>query len=69
MFMVNTVGKDVSEALKSYIAGFLDADGAIMAPIERHNEKKFKLRVRVIVSISQRNQEVLNMFRDNLGID
>ena len=68
MFMVNTVGKDTSVALKSYIAGFLDADGAIMAPVERHKEKKFKLRIRVIVRVTQKDREILLMFKESLGI-
>ena len=28
----------------AYMAGFLDADGAIMATIERHQEKKFRIQ-------------------------
>ena len=40
--MANAVGKEYSEAKRAYLAGFLDADGAIMATIERHQEKKFR---------------------------
>ena len=60
---VNTVGKILSEAERAYFAGFLDADGAIMATIERHKEKKFKFRVRVTLKISQRDQKVLTWFK------
>ena len=40
---VHPVGKRLSEVERAYIAGFLDADGAIMASIERHPEKKIWL--------------------------
>lgn len=48
---VNAVGKDASEVDWAYTAGFLDGDGAIMATIERHPEKRFGFRVRVCVKI------------------
>ena len=47
--MVNTVGKGCSEVDRAYLAGFLDADGAIMAIIEKHQEKKFDFRIRIIM--------------------
>ena len=56
------MGKRCSEVEKAYAAGFLDADGAIMATIEKHREKKFGFRVRVIVKITQRDQKILNWF-------
>jgi intein/homing endonuclease len=59
---VNAVGKRVSEASRAYLAGFLDADGSIMAVIEKHPEKKFGFRVRVIVKITQHNEEILQWF-------
>jgi hypothetical protein len=65
--MVNTVGKNVSEVTKSYTAGFLDADGAIMATIERHKEKRFGFRVRVIVKITQKSKEHLEWFERQFG--
>ena len=49
------MGQDISEVILSYTAGFLDADGAIMATIERHKEKLYGFRVRVIVKITQRD--------------
>lgn len=58
--MVNTVGKGCSEVDLAYLAGFLDADGAIMAVIERHQGKKFGFRIRIIVKITQKDSNILN---------
>jgi len=66
--MVNTVGKGCSEVDLAYLAGFLDADGAIMAVIEKHKEKKYGFRIRVIVKITQKNSNVLEELSDNYGI-
>ena len=44
--MDNTVGKIPSEIDFAYIAGFIDGDGAIVAWIERHREKKYGFRIR-----------------------
>ena len=57
--MVNTVGKNCSEADRAYIAGFLDADGAIMAHIERNNEMIHRFRVRVSIALYQSQDSVL----------
>ncbi|MCX6704796.1 MAG: hypothetical protein NT162_00445 [Candidatus Woesebacteria bacterium] len=53
------MGRIISEVNKAYIAGLIDADGAIMASIEKHNEKKFGFRVRVIIKITQSNPKIL----------
>lgn len=66
--MVNTVGKRIFEADRAYLAGFLDGDGAIMATIEKHQEKKFGFRVRIIVKISQKNQSDLFWFKKTFKI-
>jgi len=66
--MVNTVGKESSEADRAYLSGFLDGDGAIMAVVEKHQEKKFGFRVRIIIKISQRDREPLMWFRDKFGV-
>lgn len=66
--MTNAVGKEFSEAKRAYFAGFLDADGAIMATIEKHQEKKFGFRVRVILKITQRDKEVLKWFLDTFNV-
>ncbi len=66
--MVNTVGKDISEVLISYTAGFLDADGAIMAPIEKNQEKRFKLRARIVVRLTQRDCEILLYLKNQFNI-
>jgi hypothetical protein len=58
------VGKESSAAMRAYLAGFLDADGAIMASIEKHSEKKFGFTVRVIVKITQKDRQVLDWFVD-----
>jgi hypothetical protein len=50
---VNTVGKPLSEVERAYLAGLLDGDGAIMALIERHREKRFGFRVRVEANATQ----------------
>jgi hypothetical protein len=47
------VGNPLSEVDRAYLAGFLDGDGAIMALIERHAEKRFGFRVRVEVNGTQ----------------
>ena len=59
----NTVGKNYFEVELAYTAGFLDADGAIMACIEKHDEKKFGFRVRIVVKISQKDIFVLKWFK------
>ena len=59
---VNVVGKEFSEVDQAYLAGFLDADGAIMATIEKHQEKRFGFRVRVTLKITQRDRTVLDWF-------
>ena len=50
------MGKLLSEVDRAYLSGFLDGDGAIMALIERHKEKRFGFRVRVELKITQCHQ-------------
>ena len=57
--MVGSVGKGCSEVDRAYIAGLIDCDGAIMASIESHKEKKFGFRVRVILKLTQKNPALL----------
>jgi hypothetical protein len=66
----NAVGKSCSEVERAYIAGFLDADGAIMAIIEPHAEKRYKFRVRVALKVTQRDRKILDWIRTvlNAGI-
>ncbi len=64
----NAVGKNCSEVERAYIAGFLDADGAIMATIESHAEKRYKFRVRVAVKITQHDRKILDWIRKVLGV-
>ena len=57
--MVNTVGKNYSEANIAYIAGFLDADGAIMAHVEPNRELTLRYRVRITLGLYQNHSDVL----------
>lgn len=66
--MVGSVGKGCSEVNKAYIAGLFDCDGAIMAIIERHEEKKFGYRVRVILKITQKNPELLQWVFQQINV-
>lgn len=56
---VNPVRKTLSETNLAYLSGLIDGDGAIMACIERHPEKKFRFRVRINIKISQNKDRVL----------
>jgi len=58
----NVVGKEYSEVDRAYVAGFVDADGAVMAHIEPHHEKRFKFRIRLEFKITQRDRHVLDYF-------
>lgn len=64
----NAVGKNCSEVDKAYIAGFVDADGAIMAIIEPHSGKRYKFRVRVALKITQHDRAILDWIRKVLGV-
>ena len=66
--MVNAVGKECSEAMFAYLAGFLDADGAIMAFIEKHHEMKYGFRVRVVVKITQKDRGILDWFAQKFKV-
>lgn len=58
-----------SEVNKAYISGLLDGDGAIMACIEKHAEKRFGFRVRIYIKISQNNEKILTWCKSvtNMG--
>ena len=62
------MGKMYSEAELGYFAGMLDADGAIMALIEKHQEKKFKHRIRIVLKISQKANESLLWFPKTFNV-
>ena len=55
----NSVGKVSSEVDLAYTAGLIDGDGAIMACIEPHSEKKFRFRVRVVLKVTQKHKKDL----------
>jgi len=66
--VANVVGKKFSEVKRAYLAGFLDADGAIMAIIEKHQGKKYGYRVRVVFKITQCNDVVLFWFKNTFEV-
>ena len=53
----------------AYIAGFLDGDGTVMSLVERHSEKRFGIRIRVVVEFTQHNDniQVLRYLRAKIG--
>lgn len=57
----------LTEIQAAYLAGFFDADGAIMACIENHVEKKFGFRVRLSIKIAQKSRALLDQFQKELG--
>lgn len=66
--MVGSVGKGCSEVDRAYIAGLIDCDGAIMASIEAHKEKRFGFRIRVILKLTQKNPALLQWIHTLLGV-
>ncbi len=65
---VNTVGRLLSEVRKAYLAGLIDGDGAIMAHIEPHQEKKFKFRIRVSVKVTLSDKSDITWLRQLTGV-
>jgi hypothetical protein len=63
----SAVGKKCSVAERAYLAGLIDGDGAIMATIETHGEKKFHFRVRIELKITQKNRESMEFIPKILG--
>ncbi len=55
----NAVGKKYEVVDLAYVAGLIDGDGAIMAIIEPHREKKFRFRVRIELKITQKKKKDL----------
>lgn len=64
----NAVGKNYSEVELAYAAGFIDADGAIMACIEKHSEKRFGFRIRIVVKVSQKDKKIISWFWKTFNI-
>ena len=66
-----TVGKIISlnQIELSYIAGFLDGDGTVMSLVERHSEKRFRIRIRILIEFTQHNDNirVLKYLRSKIG--
>jgi len=63
----NAVGKKCAEVDRAYCAGLIDGDGAIMALIEPHNEKKFRFRVRIELKVTQKHRRSLEFLPRLLG--
>ena len=64
----SAVGKRCTEVERAYIAGFLDADGAIMAVIEPHLGKRYGFRVRVSLKVTQHDRKILDWIRHKIGV-
>ena len=65
---VNPVRKSISEAQRAYLAGLIDGDGAIMALIEKHSEKRFGFRVRIEIKITQTHKKDVLWLKKFTGI-
>jgi hypothetical protein len=63
LMKVNPVGKNLSKVELAYLAGLIDGDGAIMAWIERHPEKKFKFRVRLALKVTLNQKQILEWIK------
>ena len=53
------MGKKCSKVDQAYLAGLFDGDGAIMALIEPHKEKRFRFRVRIELKVTQKFEKDL----------
>jgi hypothetical protein len=62
------VGRILSEVDRAYLAGLFDADGAIMASIEKHQGKKYGYRVRVILKLTQKHPTLLRQLKKLTGV-
>ena len=60
--------KILSKVNCAYISGLLDGDGAIMACIEKHAEKRFGFRIRICIKISQNNFKILKWCKSVTGL-
>ena len=63
----SAVGKKCVEVDRAYCAGLIDGDGAIMAIIEPHSEKKFRFRVRIELKVTQKDRKSLIFLPRLLG--
>src|SRR5262245_7465410 len=65
---VNPVGKLLSEVERAYLAGLLDGDGAVMALIEPHPEKRFGFRVRMEINVTQSHRDDVAWLPEATGV-
>ena len=49
------------------MAGFFDADGAIMASIERNAQLRFGFRVRLTIRLAQKNKAILEEIQNTIA--
>jgi len=61
------VGKLLLKSKKSYIAGLIDGDGAIMAFVEKHSGKRFGMRVRICLKITGQRKGLEIIYREIFG--
>jgi hypothetical protein len=59
--------KTLTTEERSYLAGFLDADGSIFAQLVRGNDLKYKYRIRVSIGFYQNKRQI--WFLTNLKKD
>ncbi len=64
----SAVGKRCTEVERAYIAGFLDADGAIMAIVEPHSETRYGFRIRVSLKVTQHDRAILDWVRKKIKV-
>jgi hypothetical protein len=62
------VGKPLTEVERAYLAGLLDGDGAIMALIEKHAEKRFGFRIRLEINVTQSHREDVAWLPEQTGV-
>lgn len=62
------MGKSLTEVELAYLAGLLDGDGAIMALIEKHPEKRFGIRVRLGISATQSHKDDVAWIPELIGV-
>jgi hypothetical protein len=65
---VNTVDKKYSEVFLAWLSGFFEGDGTILCYVDKAKGYKFKFRIRVIIKLSQKSNNVLNDIRKDLEL-
>ena len=63
----SAAGKTSAVSIRAFCAGPVAGDGAIMALIEPHREKKFRFRVRIELKVTQKDKRSLAFLPVLLG--